>query len=287
MVVTDAHRVAARLVRMTHRPADDADLADGLTVGAVAALAGVTVRALHHWDSIGLVRPSERTDAGYRRYTAADLGRIHRVLVYRELGVPLTDIAELLDAPGADAMASLRRQRDQLRERVAELQRMGDGLDRMIEARTSGILLSDEVQRAIFGGNWQPSWPGQARDRWGDTAQWAQYAERAAGRTAEQWQQISDDVAALDAELVAAHRAGVIPGSDRANALAERHRASIGVYFDCTHTMHVCLGRTFATDPGFAAHYDGMATGLSAWLRDIIEANARANGIDPASARWT
>ncbi len=278
--------MTARLAGVTHRPRDDADPADGLTVGAVAALAGVTVRALHHWDSIGLVQPSERTDAGYRRYTAADLARIRRVLVYRELGVPLTDIAELLDAPSAEAMASLRRQRAQLRERVAQLHRMGDALDRVIEARTSGILLSDEEQVALFGPHWQPSWPGQARDRWGDTTQWAQYAERAAGRTAAQWQQIADNVAALDAELAAAHRAGVVPGSDRANALAERHRASIGAYFDCTHAMHVCLGRTFATDPGFAAHYDRMATGLSAWLRDVIDANARANGIDPASARW-
>ncbi|WP_067838874.1 MerR family transcriptional regulator [Nocardia lijiangensis] len=268
---------------MTHRPSD---AADGLTVGAVASLAGVTIRALHHWDSIGLVRPSERTDAGYRRYTAADLARIHRVLVYRELGVPLGDIAAVLDAPTSEATASLRTQRDQLRERIAQLRRMSDALDRLIEARESGILLSDSEQVAIFGSDWQPSWVEQARDRWGDTPQWAQYAERAAGRTAEHWRQIADSVAVLDAELAAAHRAGVTPGSDRANSLAERHRASIGAYFDCSHSMHVCVGRTYITDPGFAAFYDGIATGLSTWLRAIIDANARANGVDPDSAQW-
>ncbi|MET8778887.1 MerR family transcriptional regulator [Nocardia sp. NPDC004654] len=258
----------------------------GRTVGAVASLVGVTIRTLHHWDSIGLVHPSERTAAGYRRYTAADLARIHRVLVYRELGVPLGDIAALLDARAADALASLREQRDQLRERVAHLRRMGDALDRMIEARESGILLSAEEQVAIFGQHWQPSWAEEARDRWGDTAQWAQYAERAAGRTAEHWRQIAESVEALNAELAAAHRDAVLPGSDRANALAERHRASLGAYFDCTHSMHVCLGRKYATDPGFAAFYDGIETGLSAWIRDIIDANARANGIDPATATW-
>ncbi|MFF0527984.1 MerR family transcriptional regulator [Nocardia amikacinitolerans] len=268
---------------MTNRALDEGG---DLTVGAVASLVGVTIRTLHHWDSIGLVHPSERTDAGYRRYTAADLARIHRVLVYRELGVPLGDIAALLDAQAADALAALRTQRDQLRERVAHLRRMGDALDRMIEARESGILLSAEEQVAIFGEHWQPTWAAEARERWGDTAQWAQYAERAAGRTAEHWQQIAANVDALHAELGAALRAGVLPGSERANALAERHLASLGVYFDCTHSMHVCLGRTYATDPGFAAFYDGIETGLSGWLRDIIDANARANGVDPDSATW-
>ncbi|MEU7215581.1 MerR family transcriptional regulator [Nocardia iowensis] len=272
---------------MTDRAFDDTEVGAGLTVGAVASLVGVTVRALHHWDAIGLVRPSERTNGGYRLYTAADLARIHRVLVYRELGVPLNDVGALLDAPATDATASLRRQRDQLRERVARLQQMGDALDRLIEARESGILLPAEEQVAIFGQHWQPSWVHEARDRWGDTTQWAQYAERAAGRTAEEWQQIAESVEALNADLAAAHRTEVAPGSDQANALAERHRASISTYFDCTHSMHVCLGRMYATDPGFTAFYNTVSPGLATWLREIIDANARANGIAPESATWT
>lgn len=262
------------------------DNESGLTVGAVAARAGVTVRALHHWDAIGLVRPSARTDGGYRLYTAADLTRLHRVLVYRELGVPLTEIAALLDAPSADATDSLRRQRDHLRDRIAELEQMGAALDRMIEARQSGILLSAEEQVAMFGRHWQPEWVGQARERWGDTAQWAQYAERAAERTPEQWQQIADSVDALNADLAAACRRGVRPGSAEADALAERHRASIGVYFDCTYSMQVCLGRKYVADPGYREFYDGFAPGLTVWLREIIDANARRHGVDPETAIW-
>ncbi|QLY28704.1 MerR family transcriptional regulator [Nocardia huaxiensis] len=263
------------------------DGADGLTVGAVAARVGVTVRALHHWDSIGLVSPSERSEGGYRLYTMGDLARIHRVLIYRESGVPLGEIGALLDAPAAEATASLVQQRDRVRERVAQLRRMEDALDRMIDARENGILLSDREQVEIFGNRWQPMWVGQARERWGDTAEWAQYAENAAGRTAADWQRIADDLEALHAELAAAHRAGVIPGSAAADALAERHRASIGAYFDCTHSMHVCLGRRYATEAGFAAFYDGIEPGLSGWLRAIIEANARAHGVDPETATWT
>ncbi|NEW26911.1 MerR family transcriptional regulator [Nocardia cyriacigeorgica] len=262
------------------------DVEAGLTVGAVAARAGVTVRALHHWDAIGLVSPSARTDGGYRLYTGADLTRLHRVLVYRELGVPLAEIAGLLDAPSADALDALRRQRDDLRERIAELERMGAALDRMIEARDSGILLSAQEQVAMFGRHWRPEWVGRARERWGDTEQWAQYAERAADRGPEHWQQIADSVHALNADLAAACRRGVRPGSAEADALAERHRASIGAYFDCTHAMQVCLGRRYVAETGYTEFYDGLAPGLTVWLREIIDANARHHGVDPATATW-
>jgi DNA-binding transcriptional MerR regulator len=266
---------------------DDAAGAGGLTVGAAASHVGVTVRTLHHWDAIGLVRPSGRTSGGYRLYSAADVARIHRVLIYRELGLPLDDIGELLDAPTVDMTVPLRQQRAQLVERISRLQAMVDAVDRMIDAASAGILLSPEEQVAIFGQRWEPSSLAGARDRWGDTAQWAQYAERAAGMSPEDWQRIADNLATLENDLAAAKRAGVGPGSAEANALAERHRASIGAYFDCTHAMQVCLGRTHAADPGFTAYYDAIEPGLTLWLRDIIDANARAQGVDPDSATWT
>ncbi|WSF97495.1 MerR family transcriptional regulator [Nocardia vinacea] len=257
---------------------DQADA--GLTVGAAAARMGVTIRTLHHWDAIGLVCPTERTDAGYRLYTSADLARVDRVLIYRELGVPLDEIKTVLDAPAIDATSSLRRQRDELRERAARLQRMADGMDRLIEARESGIRLSAEEQVEIFGAHWQPTWTAQAHDRWGDTAEWAQYAERAADRTAEDWQQIADTVDALNADLAAAYRAGVLPGSDEANALAERHRGSIDAYFDCTPAMHICIARTYLSDPNYTTFFDTLAPGLTPWLSAIIHANASRSRMD-------
>ena len=82
-----------------------------LTVGQVAGLVGVSVRTLHHWDEIGLVVPSARSWAGYRLYGPDDVARIHRVLVYRETGMTLAEVARVLDDPGADAEAHLVRQR--------------------------------------------------------------------------------------------------------------------------------------------------------------------------------
>ncbi|QVJ03377.1 MerR family transcriptional regulator [Nocardiopsis eucommiae] len=257
-----------------------------MTVGVVASLVGVTVRTLHHWDEIGLAGPSERSAAGYRIYTAADIARIQRVIVYRELGVPLEGVAQLLEADAEEATETLSQQRDRLRERIRKLGRMVEALDRMAEARRVGVLLSAEEQLAIFGADWRPSWSARARERWGDTRQWAQFAERAAGRTAEDWRQVAKKVTALNADLANALRTGVEPGSQEANTLVERHRGSMGVYFDCTHSMQVILGQTNVDDPGFRAHYDSLAPGLAVWLRDAINTNAQAHGIDLENVMW-
>ncbi|CAM3709209.1 MerR family transcriptional regulator [Isoptericola cucumis] len=267
---------------MTSRAAPGAD---GLTVGAAARAAGVTVRTLHHWDAVGLVRPSARTAAGYRLYTASDLARVHRVVLYRELDVPLEEIGALLDAPeGADA--SLRRQRDLVRERLRRLERSAGALDRLIEARERGVLLSPEEQVAVFGESWQPSWAAGARERWGDTDQWAQFAERAAERSAEDWAAVAAEAEAVLAALADAMGRGVRPGSAEADALAERHRASLGAYFDVTHARHALIARLYATDADFTANHDAVRPGLTAWLLDVIDENARAHGVDPDTATW-
>src|SRR5699024_1197469 len=104
-------------VRHTEGVVEPSDAPDAaVTVGTAASRAGVTVRTLHHWDEIGLARPSERSPAGYRLYTASDLARLHRVVIHRELGVSLEETARLLEAPAEEAAEALLRQRDRVRE---------------------------------------------------------------------------------------------------------------------------------------------------------------------------
>ncbi|MEU3854603.1 MerR family transcriptional regulator [Streptomyces sp. NPDC029554] len=264
----------------------DATDAEGLTVGQVSSRLAVTVRALHHWDEIGLARPSLRTPAGYRLYTATDLERLHRIVVYRELGLGLDRIRAVLDDPAADVTGALRAQRAQVDERIDRLRQLGAGLDRMIDAHEHGLLLTAAQQAAIFGPEWNPDWAARARERYGGTPQWLRYAERSATRTPEEWQAVADTVTGFERALGEAMDAGVAPGDPEANALVERHREVFAAYFPLTRQMQVCLGRKFDSDPGFAAHYDGVRAGLAAWFRRIIDASARAHGIDPDSATW-
>ena len=259
-----------------------ADAGGDLTVGQTADLVGVSVRTLHHWDAIGLVRPSGRTAADYRLYGTADVARIHRVLVYRELGLALADIAALLDDPGADEVAHLRRQRQALLGRISRLQEMVSAVDEIVKEREMGNDPTPATRAELFGNEWA----AEAEERWGDTEQWKQSQERQASMTASDQERIIAEGDALNAELGQAKRDGVAPGSDAANALAERHRAMIAHAYDCTHAMQVCLGRMYVADPRFTEYYEKIEPGLAQWLTATIDDNARANGVDPETAGW-
>ncbi|MFJ4650246.1 MerR family transcriptional regulator [Nocardia sp. NPDC088792] len=272
---------------MTHSPGiGDPAPADGLTVGRAAALVGISVRTLHHWDLIGLVQPSDRTHAGYRVYSPEDIARVHRVLVYKELGFPLAEIARLLDDPAIDARRHLRTQRAELAQRISHLEQMVTAVDRMLEATATGIRLTAEQQAEIFGADWRPEWVEEAETRWGGTAQWAQYTDRVSDLTPADWQAVATETETLNADLATALRNGVPPGSPAADTLADRHRALMSRYFDCTLAMQVCLGRKFTGEPGYADYYNSLEPGLADWFRAIIDANARTHGIDPQSATW-
>jgi DNA-binding transcriptional MerR regulator len=124
---------------------------EGLTVGRVADLAGVTVRTLHHYDEIGLLQPSTRTVAGYRAYSAADVERLREVLAYRRLGFGLREIADLVDASTADAVAHLHRLRALLRDQRDRAAAMVTAIDRELEARAMGLRMPPEEQLRMFG----------------------------------------------------------------------------------------------------------------------------------------
>ncbi|PFG57411.1 DNA-binding transcriptional MerR regulator [Amycolatopsis sulphurea] len=153
-------------------------------VGEVAAFAGITVRTVHHYDEIGLLSPSGRSAAGYRRYRDADLDRLQRVLLYRELGLPLETIATLLSAPEAEADAHLRWQRELLVAKADRVTRMVAAVDRVPEARAMGSALTPEEKFEVFGGFREPEgYPEEAAQRWGDTpGMAARHAARGQGR---------------------------------------------------------------------------------------------------------
>src|SRR3954468_17600055 len=198
-----------------------------MNVAEVAALAGVTVRTLHHYDRIGLLSPSERTPAGYRRYAPSDLDRLHQVLVYRELGFPLEEIATLLDDPGADPGAHLRRQLALLRERLERTRAMVAAVEKEMEAHTMGIQLTPEERFEVFGEQDPAQYDTEVEERWGETDAYAQSKRRTAAYTKEDWLRIKAEGADVEARFAAALRDGVPADSDRAMDIAEEHRRSI------------------------------------------------------------
>lgn len=252
---------------------------DGYTVGHVAALSGVTVRTLHHYDRIGLLRPSARTAAGYRQYDRADLDRLEQVLSYRELGFALEDIQTVLDQPDADRADHLRRQHRLVRERIDRLGRMLGHLETAMEAQQMGIALTPEEQFEVFGpdlaGGRLEEYATQAEQLWGQTEAWRASQRRTAAYTKEDWTTIKAEAADLEQRLADALRAGEPAGSARAMDLAAAHRAHLERWFyDVPPAVHRGLGDMYVADPRFTAHYDGVEPELAAYLRDAIHANA-------------
>ena len=249
------------------------------TVGQVARRCDVTVRSLHHYDEIGLVRPSRRSASGYRLYDAADLVRLQHVVVYRRLGFALEEIALLLDDPDADVEAHLRRQRAAVMSRLDEMSGLVAAIDRALEAEMSGERLTPEEQKELFGEGFSEEYAAEAQERWGDTEAWAQSQRRTARYTRQDWEAITAEADAVTGALAAAMAAGLAADSVAAMDAAERHRAHIDRWFyDLDHAMHRGIADLYVTDDRFARTYEARAAGLAAYIRDAVHANADRAG---------
>jgi DNA-binding transcriptional MerR regulator len=247
----------------------------GLTVGQVARLAGVTVRTLHHYDQVGLLRPGQRTASGYRRYTEPDLERLQQILFYRELGFPLEEITVILDEPGTDAVTHLRRQRELLVRRRERLKAMVAAVDRALEAHKMGISLTPQERLEVFGDFRPEDHEAEAQERWGGTEAFEQSRRRTAAYTKADWEEIKAQAGRTTTALAEAFAAGEPADGAHAMDLAEAHRAHISRWFyECTYEIHRGLGDMYVADPRFARNYETVAQGLAAYVRAAIHANA-------------
>ena len=252
-----------------------------LTVGQVAERYGVTVRTLHHYDDVGLLMPGERSPAGYRLYTGADRARLQHVVVYRRLGFSLEEVAQLLTAAEPeDVAAHLRRQRETVLTRLAELEGLVTAIDRALEKNMTGIDLTPEEQRELFGEHFSDEYAAEAEQRWGGTDAWEQSRRRAASYTKEDWARLAAEGAAVNEQFAAALRAGLPPTSAEAMDAAEAARRHIHEnFYDITPEFHRHLGDMYVADPRFTRTYEDVAPGLAGYVRDAIHANAdRAAG---------
>ena len=249
------------------------------TVGQVAERVDVTVRTLHHYDEIGLLRPSRRSGSGYRLYTEADLVRLQHVVVYRRLGFALEEIALLLDDPTADVGEHLRRQRLAVMARLDEMTDLVAAIDRALEAEMTGTSLTPEEQRELFGENFSDDYAREAEERWGDTDAWKQSQSRTARYTKADWQEVAAETEAVVQAFLDAKRRDEPADSTAATDAAERHRLSIDQrFYDCSREMHATIAEMYVTDERFRKTYDDREPGLAQYVRDAVVANLARRG---------
>jgi DNA-binding transcriptional MerR regulator len=251
-----------------------------LTVGQVAKLAHVSIRTLHHYDQLGLLTPSGRSDAGYRLYTMADLERLQQILLSKELGFALDEIVDLLADPAFDRRDALLAQREAIVGQVARYEAMLALIDRTLLSLDGGITMAKQDMFAVFGDFDPADHQAEVEERWGDTDAFEESSRRTKSYTKEDWQRYKAESTQINADLAELVDAGVATDDPRAMDAAERHRLLIDRWFyPCSQEMHVGLGEMYVADPRFAANYETVRPGLAAYVCAAIKANAvRARG---------
>lgn len=260
------------------------------SIQEIARLAGTTSRALRHYDDIGLLPPSRIARNGYRHYDQAALVRLQRILLLRELGLGLPQIAEVLGSSagsGAEARAAeasaLERHLAWLRQEQQRMQRQIASVENTIHALREGGQI---MAKNMFDGFDHTQYKEEVEQRWGEKAYvdgdrwWRDMSsdERSA------WQQ---RVAELGADWVAAAESGIDPGSDEAQQIARRHvewlkgipgTPAYGSGAD-TRGYVIGLGEMYVADPRFGANYATSAGGTAGaeFVRDALRVYAEAN----------
>jgi MerR family transcriptional regulator, thiopeptide resistance regulator len=244
------------------------------TVGELSRLTGVTVRALHHYDEIGLVRPSQRSAAGYRLYSDEDVLRLQQVLVLRELGVPLDDIAGALD-DATDRAAPLRRHRQALLEKRGQIDQMVTAVDVALRALEEGTQkMRPEDFKQLFDGFNPEDHEEEARQRWGNTEAYKESTRRAQQYGMPEWEAIKRESEEIYARLRALMEQGAAASDPAVQAAVEDHRRHIARWFyPCSKEAHHGLGEMYIADPRFTATYEKVAPGFARFLRDAIAAS--------------
>jgi DNA-binding transcriptional MerR regulator len=252
-------------------------------VKEVAEQSGVSIRALHHYDAIGLLVPSLRTAAGYRLYSEDDLLRLQQILIGRELGLPLEEIRRSLDDPAFDRRRALLEQREALTRRAEQMSEMLHAIDAAI-AVLDASLDDDGNEREgttmdykkLFNGFDPSKYEDEVKQRWGNTEAYKASQKRAKSYSEEDWKRCMAEQGGVYADAIAALKAGKAPTDPDVMDVAERHRLAIDRWFyPCSTTMHCGLADMYEADDRFRSFFEGHAQGLAAFLSAAIRANAQ------------
>ncbi len=269
-----AKAVAAKMPSMRKASKTQAEEAS-YTVGSLAKLAGVTVRALHHYEDEGLLHP-ERTASGYRRYGAADVERLQQILLLRSCGLSLGDIRGALDNGDFDFHGVLVNHLATLRARQKELETLVGTVEKTIASLEGRCTMTDEERfegmkaRAIAEN--EERYGAEVRQAYGDAAMDAAN-ERMAGMSQEEWSDAKALEAAILEQLTAAKATGD-PTGEAARKLCAMHARWLQMHWGegaYSPAAHAALAEGYVADPRFTAYYDEAAgEGATAFLRDAL-----------------
>lgn len=234
------------------------------TVKEVSDLTGVSVRTLHHYDAIGLLKPAKVTQAGYRLYGQPELERLYLILMYRELGLSLKDIQAVLDAPDFDRNQVLDQQILLMKQKVARLR------NRIHLAKAIQLTGVKDMYFEEWNPKEQEEYSRQAKALYGKTEAYGEYTRKSKGRTPQREQELGNRVMDFFRRLGAMRPCA--PDAPEAQAWAkELQEFFTEHYYTCTPQILRSLAESYACGGSMTENIDKAGgEGTGAFARDVI-----------------
>lgn len=246
------------------------------SVHKLAKLAGVSIRTLHYYDQIELLKPSRVADNGYRWYEGKELIRLQQILFFREFDFPLLEIRRILDATDFKIAAALADQKKLIGLKRKRLARLIKTIDKTINKLNNKTNMNDEDLYNGFSDEEMKKFAAEAKQRWGNTDAYKQSTERVKNMSKENMARIQKENDELMKKIAANMSHG--PNSPEIQKLIARHYANLRHFYEPNLEMYRGLGQMYCDDPRFSAHYEKYAPNLAKFLRDAIAAFCDAQG---------
>lgn len=243
------------------------------TVQKLGRLAGVSTRTLRYYDEIGILKPARINSSGYRIYGEAEVDRLQQILFYRELGVSLESIKNIVTAPSFDGAKALREHHEKLLEKRAQLDLLIANVEKTIALTEGRIVMSDKekfegFKQKLIDDN-EKKYGREIREKYGDEAV-EKSNKKLKGMTEQQYEEVTRLSNQVMETLHAAFKTGD-PAGELAQKAADLHRQWLSYYWDgYTKEAHAGLAQMYVDDKRFTAYYDKDQPGTAEFLRDAI-----------------
>ena len=243
------------------------------TVQKLAQMAGISSRTLRYYDEIGILKPVRINSSGYRIYGQSEVDRLQQILFYRELGLELNSIKEIVTAPTFDSAQALHEHRTKLYEKRAQLNDLIANVEKTIAETEGRIKMSDKekfdgFKQKLIEDN-EKKYGQEIREKYGDDKV-NRSNQKVQGMSPEQYEESNRLGAEYMEKLRAAFATGD-PASELAQRAVELHRQWLSYFWDgYSPEAHLGLAQMYVDDERFTAHYDAQQPGTAAFLRDAV-----------------
>jgi DNA-binding transcriptional MerR regulator len=243
------------------------------TVQKLGQIAGISTRTLRYYDEFGILKPARINSSGYRIYGQAEVDRLQQILFYRELGVSLESIKDIVTAPAFDGAQALRDHRQKLLEKREQLDLLIMNVDRTIALTEGRINMSDKekfegFKQKLVDDN-EKKYGKEVREKYGEDTVNKSNA-KVKNMSQEQYDEVTKLANELTETLQAAFQSGD-PAGELAQRAADLHRQWLSFYWDSyTKEAHAGVAQMYVDDERFTAYYDKVQPGTAVFLRDAV-----------------